>query len=68
MATPSVRVSVTDIENGTVQPAGLHGLTFPTPIAVVGMTCGGSGSQSFITANLSIQGSSGTGAKSHHHE
>lgn len=68
MPAPTVKVSVTDIENGTVQSAGLHGHTYPTPIAVTGMTTGGSGSQSFNTANTSATGVSGTGSKSHHHE
>lgn len=63
MAAPTVKVNVTDVENGTYQPAGNHGFTYPTPIAVVGMTCGGSGSQS--TAAMPIVA---TGTKSHHHE
>ena len=63
MPTPSVRVNVTDIENGTVQPAGNHGVTYPIPVAVTGMTAGGSGSQISAT-NPTIS----VGAKSHHHE
>lgn len=63
MPSPTVRVNVTDIENGTYQPAGQHGMTYPTPIAVVGMTCSGSGSQS-TTINPVIK----TSTTSHHHE
>lgn len=63
MPTPSVKVNVTDVENGTYQPAGNHGMTYPTPVAVVGMTCGGSGSQS-TTVNQTVT----VGSKSHHHE
>lgn len=63
MPTPSVRVNVTDIENGTVQPAGNHGVTYPTPISVTGMTCGGSGSQLSV-----VNTTTNVGSKSHHHE
>ena len=63
MAAPTVKINVTDVENGTYQSAGSHGYTYPTPIAVVGMTCGGSGSQlSSVNTTISTQ------PKSHHHE
>ena len=68
MATPSVRVSVGDVENGAVQSAGSHGVTYPTIVAIVGMTTGGSGSQNFTNQTGTTLGSSGVHPRGHHHE
>lgn len=60
-----MNISISDVETGVIAP-GAPGT--PTPLAVTGLTAGGSGSQSFTNGQGTTLASSGTGSKSHHHE
>jgi hypothetical protein len=60
MAVPGVKISPLDVETGTYQSAGNHGVTYPAIVAVAGLTAGGSGSQT-SSVNTTIT----TGSKTH---